>query len=103
MDIKEVSKLFGVKEHDKSMKNKTKAKEIIDKILKCNKCGSQMKWIENTNVCVCPNCTYTYGKKNKKDKKDTTKTLSISRTLSDKSRRFLENNYNVVAKESKEV
>lgn len=100
MNMNEVAKMFNVKEQNKAMKNKEKAKEIIGKILKCNKCGGQMNWIENTNVCVCPNCTYTVVKKGKKD---TTETCSVSRTLSDKSRKFLENNMKYITEESKEV
>lgn len=87
MNMKELASMFNIKEQDKSMKNKEKATEIIGKILRCHKCGSQMKWIEDTNVCVCPNCTYIVGKKEKDPK-----TYSVTRTLSDKSRRFLENN-----------
>ena len=46
---------------------------------------------------ICPTCTYTIGKKENKE------TYSVSKTLSDKSRRFLENNYSQFAKESTEV
>lgn len=100
MNMKELASMFNVKEQDKSMKNKKKAKEIIGKILRCHKCGTQMRWIEDTNVCVCPNCTYTVEKKeNGKSKKVT---YSVTRTLSDKSRRFLENNTKYL-EESKEV
>ena len=56
-----------------------------------------MNWVEGTNICACPTCTYTIGKKENKE------TYSVSKTLSDKSRRFLENNYSQFAKESTEV
>ena len=43
MNMKEITTLFGVEEKDKSMKNKTKAVEIMEKILACPKCKKTMK------------------------------------------------------------
>lgn len=101
MDMKEIATLFGVKERDASMKNKKKAVEIMEKILSCPKCKKPMKWIEGTNVCVCETCTYTVGKKDNK------KTFSVSKTIQDRSRKFLDNNYQYMltdtTEESKEV
>ena len=98
MTIKEVAKMFNVNtEKSRAMKNKRKAKEIMEKILLCPKCKQPMNWVEGTNICACPTCTYTIGKKENKE------TYSVSKTLSDKSRRFLENNYSQFAKESTEV
>lgn len=98
MNMKEIATQFGVKEKDKSMKNKKKAVEIMGKILTCPKCKKTMKWIEGTNVCVCPSCTFTVGKEKNK------KTCSVSKTLQDRSRKFLENNYQYMTEtESKEV
>lgn len=98
MTIKEVATMFNVNvEKSRAMKNKKKAKEIVGKILECPKCKQPMNWIEGTNICACPTCTYTIGKKDNKE------TFSVSKTLSDKSRRFLENNYSQIAKESTEV
>lgn len=101
MNIKEVATMFGVKEKNNAMRNKQKAKEIMGKILKCHKCGSQMNWIEGTNVCVCPTCTYSVKKKGKNETKEV---FSVSKTLQEKSRKFLENNYQYITeKESTEV
>lgn len=97
MNINEVATMFGVGNRSKAMKNKEKAKEIIGKILRCPKCGNPMKWIEGTNVCVCSTCTYSVGKKENK------KTYSVSKTLQEKSRRFLENNIQYITVESAEV
>ena len=94
MTIKEVAKMFNVNtEKSRAMK----AKEIMEKILMCPKCKQPMNWVEGTNICACPTCTYTIGKKENKE------IYSVSKTLSDKSRRFLENNYSQFAKESTEV
>lgn len=90
MTQKELAKMYGIKERKVGIKDKAKAKEIVDKILKCHKCGSRMEWIIDTNQCVCPNCTYAVGKKESKQ------LLSISRTLNDKNIKFLENNYAAV-------
>lgn len=87
MNMKEVAALFGVKEKDRSMKNKEKAVEIMEKILACPKCKKTMRWIEGTNACVCPTCTFTVGKEKNK------RICSVSKTFQDRSRRFLENNY----------
>ena len=100
MTMKEIATLFGVKEKDASMKNKKKAIEIMEKILRCPKCKKSMKWIEGTNVCVCPSCTYSLGKNEGK------KTFSVSKTIQDRSCKFLENNYHYMPIEtegSKEV
>ena len=43
------------KEKDRTMKNKKKANEILDKILMCPRCKKRMRWIENTNIIVCDN------------------------------------------------
>ena len=67
MNMKEITTLFGVEEKDKSMKNKTKAVEIMEKILACPKCKKTMKWIEGTNACVCHTCTFTVGKEKIKE------------------------------------
>ena len=90
MNMKEIPTLFGVEEKDKSMKNKTKAVEIMEKILRCPK---------GTNACVCHTCTFTVGKEKNK------RICSVSKTLQDRSRKFLENNYQymTVGLESKEV
>jgi len=87
MDMKEIATLFGVKERDASMKNKKKAVEIMEKILSCPKCKKPMRWIEGTNVCICDTCTYSVGKNDNK------KTFSVSKTIQDRSCKFLENNY----------
>lgn len=97
MNINEVATMFGIENRSKAMKNKEKAKEIIDKILKCPKCGKQMKWIEGTNVCVCSTCTYSI------DEKENKKSYSISKILQEKSRKFLENNIQYITVESAEV
>lgn len=99
MNMKEIATLFGVEEKDKSMKNKTKAVEIMEKILACPRCKKTMKWIEGTNACVCHTCTFTVGKEKNK------RICSVSKTLQDRSRKFLENNYQymTVGLESKEV
>lgn len=96
MTISEIATLFGIKETEKSMKNKAKAKDILAKILKCHKCGDNMKWIEGTNVCVCEKCTYTVGKDEHKQ------TFSVSKNIPERSRRFLENNYSLLFEEDKE-
>lgn len=97
MTITEFAKIYGSENVDKSMKNKNKAKEIAEKILTCPKCGKQMDWIKNTNICVCPTCVYTIGKNENK------KVYSITKTLPDRSYKFLENNYDSITKESTEV
>lgn len=97
MNINEVATMFGIENRSKVMKNKEKAKEIIDKILKCPKCGKQMKWIGGTNVCVCSTCTYSI------DEKENKKSYSISKILQEKSRNFLENNIQYITVESAEV
>lgn len=99
MNMKEIAALFGVKEKDRSMKNKEKAVEIMEKILACPKCKKTMKWIEGTNACVCPTCTFTVGKEKNK------RICSVSKTFQDRSRRFLENNYQYMTGEveNKEV
>lgn len=81
------------KEKDRTMKNKKKANEILDKILMCPRCKKRMRWIENTNIIVCDNCTYstTHKEKDKEVKKD----YSVSRTLNDKNKKFLEINYHL--------
>ncbi len=94
MNLKEVAAMYGIEEKDCAMKNKKKANEIMDKILKCHKCGGQMNWIEGTNICVCPTCTYSIGKKENKE------TYSVSKMIQDRSKRFLENNYKNIDKES---
>lgn len=97
MNMKEIAALYGIKEVDKSMKNKTKAKDIVEKILKCPKCGKPMHWVKDTNVCVCQTCTYTVGKKENK------KTYSITKPLSNRDYKFLVNNYDSINTESTEV
>ncbi len=97
MNINEVATMFGVGNRSKAMKNKEMAKEIIGKILRCPKCGKHMKWIEGTNVCVCSTCTYSV------DKEENKKTYSVSKTLQEKSRKFLENNIQYIIVESAEV
>lgn len=96
MNMKEVAALFGVKEKSKAMNNKKKAVEIMGKMLICPNCKKPMRWIEGTNVCVCPDCTYTVGKDSDK------KTYSVSKTLQDRSRKFLENNYQYMIEENGE-
>lgn len=98
MNMKEVATLFGVKEKDKSMKNKKKAVEIMKKILTCPKCKETMTWIPGTNVCSCSSCTFSIGKEKNKQ------ICSVSKTLQKRSRKFLENNYQYMNEvENKEV
>ena len=67
MTIKEVAKMFNVNtEKSRAMKNKRAKKEIMEKILMCPKCKQPMNWVEGTNICACPTCTYTIGKKENK-------------------------------------
>lgn len=99
MNMKEIATLFGVKERGRSMNNPKKAIETMENILRCPKCKKTMKWIEGTNVCVCQSCTYTIGKKGLKE------TFNVFKTIQNRSRKFLENNYHYMksVKESKEV
>jgi len=92
MTQKELAKMYGIKTRKVGLKNKEKAKEIVDKILKCHKCGKRMTWIKDTNQCVCQNCIYSIGKKENKQ------IMSISRSLNDKNLKFLESNYDNVKK-----
>ena len=101
MTIKELASMYNVNVKNKGMKNKNKAKEMIEKFLKCPKCKKTMTWIDGTNVCTCPICTYTVSKK--VNKKEVQETYSVYKTISEKSRIFLENNYLQFAKESTEV
>lgn len=88
MTIKEVAKLFGIKEKNGALRNKKKAVDIMGKILRCPKCGKPMKWIEGTNICSCQDCVNTVGKGDQK------RTFPMYKTINDRrSRRFLENNY----------
>lgn len=90
MNIKEVAKMFGVTEKEKSMKNKDKAIEIMERTLACPKCKKTMRWVTGTNVAVCNTCTYVTGKEKNK------KILSVSKTLNERNRKFLENNYHYI-------
>ena len=91
MTQKELAEMYGIKPRKTGLKDKRKAKDIVGKILKCHKCGGIMTWIKDTNQCVCPNCTYSIGKSENKQ------TLSVTKSVSDKSRKFLEDNYEAVS------
>lgn len=90
MTQKELAEMYGIKPHKGGLKDKRKATEIVKKILTCHKCGGTMRWIENTNQCVCDNCTYSVGKSEKRH------SLSVTKSISDKNRKFLEDNYSSV-------
>ena len=87
MTQKELAEMYGIKQRKGGLKDKRKATDIVCKILKCHKCGGVMRWIEDTNQCVCEKCTYSIGKN------DDRHTLSVTKSISDKSRKFLEDNY----------
>ena len=72
------------------MKNKKKATEIVNKITTCPKCKQPMKWIADTNICVCPTCTYVIGKDENKEE------YSFTKTLNDRNIKFLRDNYDAV-------
>ncbi len=101
MTINEVAKMYNVNIRNKEMKNKNKAKEIVEKILECPKCKNTMKWLDNTNVCICPTCTSSIS--NKKNKNDSKAIYNVYKILSEKNLKFLDNNYLQVAIESTEV
>lgn len=95
MDLKELAEMYNVKPRKVGLRDKKKATEICTKILKCHKCGKSMDWVENTNICVCPTCTYQIGKKDNKQ------TFSVHKTISDKSKKFLSENYQTFLKNNK--
>lgn len=96
MNIKEVAAMYGITESTKGMKNKEKAKEIIGNILLHKKCGNQMNWIKDTNICICPKCEYRVKHKSKDGKKEITRTYNVTRILSPRSVKFLADNYDSI-------
>lgn len=92
MTQNELAEMYGIKPKKDGLKNKNKAKEIVGKIAKCPKCGELMKWIEGTNVCVCETCVKLIGSG------DSAYKISLTKEISDKSRKFLESNYSSVLK-----
>lgn len=95
MTQKELAEMFGIKPRKVGLRDKKKAIEICTKILKCHKCGESMHWVEGSNVCVCPTCTYSVGKKENKQ------VFSVYKTISEKSKKFLTENYDTFIKASK--
>ena len=87
MTQKELAEMYGIKPRRIGLRDKKKAVEICTKILKCHKCGESMRWVEGTNICVCTTCTYSTGKKENK------KVFSVYKTISEKSKKFLTENY----------
>lgn len=81
MTLEEFKKSHS-KGEKKALKNKEKAEKIIDSILLCPRCKKRMLWIPDTNICVCEDCTYGRDKR------------PISKILSEKSLKFLSNNFN---------
>ena len=94
MTQKELAEMYGIKPRRVGLRDKKKAIEICTKILKCHKCGESMHWVEGTNICVCPTCTYSTGKKESK------KVFSVYKTISEKSKKFLTENYDTFIKAS---
>lgn len=90
MTQKELAEMYGIKPHKTGLKDKKKAKDIVCKILKCHKCGGTMKWITDTNQCVCPTCSYSIVENENKQ------SLCVTKSISNKSRKFLEDNYSSV-------
>lgn len=79
-----------VNKKNKAMRNKKKATEIVNKITTCPKCRQPMQWVRDTNICVCPTCTYVIGKDEEKE------TFEFTKTLTDRNIKFLQENYDAV-------
>ncbi len=86
MDFNEWKKSLGTTERN-GLKDKNKAKQIIEKILLCPRCKKTMTWVENTNIVVCPNCTYKVGSGENEHVFNQTKTLNNDNVT------FLRRNY----------
>lgn len=90
MNMTEFREKYATKKPNHLMKDKKKAIDIIQKILKCHKCGETMNWVEGTNICVCPKCVRANGD------------MSVFKVISDKSHNFLEYNSAYVEEIKKE-
>ena len=93
MTQKELADMFGVEKKKVGLKDKKKAAMICKKILRCYMCGKMTKWIEGTDICVCPNCI---GSENSPSRRK-----HFYKKISKKSKKFLSENYHVLVKNKK--